>query len=70
MESKIKLFHYKKKYSPVLKQLESMKYRAFDEANLKAEKPQTSVHNSSGCTLSSGGTCTDASEAASGSSSQ
>lgn len=70
MENKIKLFHYKKKYSLVLKQLKSVKYRAFDGANLKAEKPQTKIHNSSSCTLSSEGTCTDASEAASSSNSQ
>lgn len=60
MESKIKLFHYKKnttfkkkKAVAVLMQLESMKYGAFDVVNLKAEKPQTSIHNCSGSTLSS-----------------
>lgn len=67
MESKIKYFHYKNKYSLVLKKLEIMKYRAFDGPNLKAEKPQTRIHSSSGCTLSSEGPCTDAAEAASSS---
>lgn len=43
MESKIKYFHYKNKYSLVLKKLEIMKYRAFDGPNLKAEKPQTRI---------------------------
>lgn len=73
MENKIKLFHYqkkKKKYSLVLKQLKSIKYKAFDGANLKAEKSQTKIHNSSSCRLTSEGTCTEASEAASRSNSQ
>lgn len=63
----MKLFHYKKKkkYSLVLKQLKSVKYKAFDRANLKAEKPQTKIYNSSSCTLGSKGTCTEAFEAAS-----
>lgn len=34
-------------------QLESMKYSAFDVVNLKVEKRQASVHNWSGCTLTS-----------------
>lgn len=63
MESKIKFFHYKNKYSLVLKQLESMQYLAFDGPNPRAEKPQTRIRNSSGCTLSS----EDAAEAVSSS---
>lgn len=60
MESKIKLFHSKenttfkkKKVVAILMQLESMKHGAFDVVNLKVEKPQTSVHNCSDCTLCS-----------------